>query len=143
MTNDAPLTLRALNRATLDRQMLLAREKTSAVRAIERLVAMQAQIARPPFIGLWSRIEGFQREELVRLFARREVVRATSIRGTLHAMSAKDYVAFRPAIQPMLSAGMATILKGRTKGFHPEEVLANARAFFGDAPRPFNALRVH
>jgi hypothetical protein len=47
------LTRRALNRAVLARQMLLAREKVKPVAAIERLCGMQAQLARPPFIGLW------------------------------------------------------------------------------------------
>jgi hypothetical protein len=39
--------------------MLLAREKATALRAVERLAGLQAQLARPPFIGLWSRREGF------------------------------------------------------------------------------------
>src|SRR5262245_51984767 len=58
-----PLTERQLNRATLARQMLLSRERTTALRAIERVVALQAQLARPPFIGLWSRMEGFERSQ--------------------------------------------------------------------------------
>ncbi len=75
------LTLRAQNRATLARQMLLAREKTTAALAVERLVGLQAQWPRPPFIGLWSRIEGFAREDLLGPLRRRELVRATMMRG--------------------------------------------------------------
>ena len=52
------LNRRQLNRATLARQMLLAREKTTALGAIERLIALQAQLARPPYIGLWTRVQG-------------------------------------------------------------------------------------
>src|SRR5690348_14664168 len=100
------LTLRELNRATLARQMLLCRERVSALRAIERLAGLQAQLARPPFIGLWSRIEDFEREELLRLLSKRQVVRATMMRGTLHLMTAKDYLALRAAIQPALTQGM-------------------------------------
>ena len=84
------LTLRQLNRATLARQMLLAREKTTALAAIERLVAMQAQWPRPPFVGLWSRVAGFERADLTSLVAQKKAVRATSLRGTIHVSSAKD-----------------------------------------------------
>lgn len=136
-----PLTLRALNRATLARQMLLAREKTSALRAIERLAGLQAQLARPPYIGLWSRLEGFQREELTGLVQRREVVRATLMRGTLHLMSAKDYVQLRAALQPMLSRAMRSILGERSKGLDLERLLATARTYLEKEPLTFNQLR--
>ena len=58
------MTRRALNRATLARQMLLRREAVSPVRAVERLAGLQAQVPRPPFVGLWSRVDGFRREDL-------------------------------------------------------------------------------
>ena len=82
------LTLRAQNRATLARQMLLAREKTTALAAVTRLVGLQAQWPRPPFAGLWSRIEAFQREDLAGSLQRRELVRASMMRGTLHVVRA-------------------------------------------------------
>src|SRR5437763_1414850 len=99
------LTRKALNRALLARQMLLARAETSALAVIEHLVGLQAQLARPPFTGLWSRISGFQREELRSLIDSRQVVRATLMRCTLHLMSARDYGAFRPVLQAALTLG--------------------------------------
>ena len=84
------LTLRELNRATLARQMLLERENTSALQAVERVLGLQAQVTRPTYVGLWSRIEGFRREELTRLMQERRVVRATLMRATLQLMSAED-----------------------------------------------------
>jgi hypothetical protein len=79
MTAMAPaLTTRQLNRATLARQMLLARETTTTVAAVERLAGLQAQLARPPFVGLWTRIEGFQREDLVRPLRERQIIRAAA-----------------------------------------------------------------
>ncbi|XXF77945.1 winged helix DNA-binding domain-containing protein [Myxococcaceae bacterium GXIMD 01537] len=137
------LTPRQLNRATLARQLLLARQKLPVADAIERLVGLQAQLARPPFIGLWSRVEGFQRDHLTRLLQRREVVRATLMRGTLHLLGARDYVALRACLQPVLTRGMNSILKERTGTFDLERVVAEARAFFEEKPRPFEALREH
>jgi hypothetical protein len=137
------LSLGALNRATLARQMLLAREKATALDAIERLAGLQAQLARPPFIGLWSRLEGFSREGLTPLLERREVVRATMMRGTLHLMSARDYVRLRAAMQPMLSEGMRSILRGRTDPFDIDELVAEARRYFEEEPRTFEELRDH
>ena len=97
----AVLSLRALNRATLARQMLVRREKVKPVAAIERLAGMQAQVPRPPFIGLWSRIEGFRRQDLIRAIDRREAIRGTMMRGTIHLMSRRDFVAWRPVVQPV------------------------------------------
>jgi winged helix DNA-binding protein len=135
------LTRRALNRALLARQMLLAREGASALAVIERLVGLQAQLPRPPFVQLWSRIAGFQREELRSLIASRQVVRATLMRCTLHLMSRRDYQAFRSALQPALSQGMRAILRERVNSFLMEELLDEARRLFQERPRTFTELR--
>jgi hypothetical protein len=136
------LTRRQLNRATLARQMLLAREPLETVAAIERLAGLQAQVARPPFGGLWTRLAGFRRDDLGEALARREVVRATAMRGTLHLLSAGDYVALRGALQPGLTRGMQSILRDRTKALDLAALLAEGRAFF-DTPATFDALRDH
>ena len=79
------LTRRALNRATLARQMLLQRERSCAVEAVERLCGMQAQEPRPPFPGLWTRLHGFHRDDLHRALHNRTIVRGTLMRGTLRS----------------------------------------------------------
>ena len=137
------MTSRELNRATLARQMLLARESMTAPKAVGRLVAMQAQLARPPFVGLWTRLEKFTRDQLIRAVVKKDVVRATSLRGTIHLMTAADFVAFRGAIQPALTKGLQAILRERLDGFELDRVMALARAFFGKAPATFDAFRVH
>ena len=137
------MTTRQLNRATLARQMLLARESMTATKAVTRLVAMQAQLARPPFVGLWTRLDKFTRDQLIRAVVKKDVVRATSLRGTIHLMTAVDFVAFRGAIQPGLTKGLQVILRKRLDTFDSDRVMTMARAFFGKAPATFDAFRVH
>jgi hypothetical protein len=131
----------ALNRATLARQMLLAREKVAPLRALERLAGLQAQVPRPPFVALWSRVQGFVPEALSRLAHDRKVVRATMMRTTLHLVSTADYVAWRPVLQPMLSAAMRAVLKDRAAGLDVEAVVRGARKLLQDRPMTFDALR--
>lgn len=134
------LSRRALSRATLARQMLLAREKTQALDAVERLVALQAQLARPPHIALWSRLDGFRREDLNRLLFSKDVVRATFLRATLHLLTRKDFVAFRPILQPSLLAGLRVLGK-RAEGLDLERLADAGRTFFTDRPQSFEAMR--
>lgn len=138
---EAPLSLRRLNRATLARQMLLAREPVKPTAAIERLVGLQAQLARPPHVGLWSRVEGFQRDDLLTLLRRRKAVRATMMRGTLHLVSAKDYRLLRATMQPMLTRAMLAVLRDRSKGLDIETLVADARKPLSERPRTFTELR--
>ncbi len=137
------LSLKALSRATLDRQMLLSRQRVKPLKVVERLVGMQAQEARPPFIGMWTRLERFAAADLIKLFHSRKVVRATSLRGTLHLMTVKDYIALRGAIQPALSAGMKSILGKRAVAMDLSRVVKDAAAFFRKSHATFKSLRDH
>ena len=137
------LSDRALNRATLARQMLLRREKATPIAVVERLAGMQAQLARPPFVGIWSRLQTFRAADLVKAIDRRDIVRGTLMRGTLHLVSRRDYLAFRPALQPVLTAGMEAILRERADALDIENLIVAARAFFGEEPRTFAELRAH
>jgi hypothetical protein len=96
------LSRRELNRALLARQLLLERADLPVVRALERVAGLQAQDLAAPFIGLWTRVHGFEREQLKRALTRRTAVRATLMRGTIHIVSARDYVLFAPATLPMI-----------------------------------------
>jgi winged helix DNA-binding protein len=89
-----PFTARALNRATLARQLLLEQARLPVPRAVERLCAMQAQSAPEAYIGLWSRLSGFRKEQLTRALEQRRVVRATLFRVTIHFVSATNHAAF-------------------------------------------------
>jgi hypothetical protein len=80
MTADR-LSLLALNRATLDRQLLLRRSARPARQAIEHLGGLQAQAPLAPYVGLWTRLAGFRHEELQDLLTERAVVRAHLMRN--------------------------------------------------------------
>ena len=143
MTSGDVLSLRALNRATLARQLLLRRHALKPVAAIERLAGMQAQVPRPPFVGLWSRLVGFKREHLITAIERREAVRGTMMRGTIHLVSRKDFIAWRGALQPMLTRGMQSMVGARIMAFDPVALVAEARSRFETEPCTFALLREH
>lgn len=134
------LSVRALNRATLARQLLLAREPIPVTEAVGRLGGMQAQEPKPPFLGLWTRVEGFQASDLHSALHDRSLVRATMMRATLHLMASTDYTAFRTAMQPMLSDGLR-ILGDRAKGLDLEKVVPAARSLLEAGPLTFNEIR--
>ncbi len=101
------LDRRALNRATLARQMLLERAPLAPRAAVAHLVGLQAQEPRDPYVGLWSRLRGFDPREVERLFLARELVRIVVMRGTIHLVTAEDALTLRPLTQPVMDAEIA------------------------------------
>ncbi|GAO05404.1 winged helix DNA-binding domain-containing protein [Anaeromyxobacter sp. PSR-1] len=135
------LTRRALNRATLARQLLLARERAGPVRALERLLCLQAQLARPPFLALWARLDGFAPADLSRAALAREVVRAPFLRGTLHLLSARDLLRLRAAVAPSLEPALRAAAGRKLETLDRPALERAARGWLAEAPRTFDALR--
>ena len=131
------LTLRELNRTTLGRQLLLERSDLTVTQALERLVGMQAQAARAPYVGLWTRLRHFQRNDLAAEIERRAVVKATLHRGTLHLLTTRDYLAFRGTFQSVLTSALDEILKLRGAAVDVERLVAVVREFMEPQPRSF------
>ncbi|MBA2253893.1 MAG: winged helix DNA-binding domain-containing protein [Chloroflexi bacterium] len=130
------LTRRALNRATLARQLLLERVRRPAAGVVELLVGMQAQIPTNPYLALWARLDGFRHEELGALVAGRQAVRATLMRATLHLVTARDYRWLRPLMAPV---GERTFRSGspfgrRLTGLDIGEVRRAGMALLGQRP---------
>ena len=85
------LTKRALNRALLARQLLLERSAMGPTDALEQVGGLQTQYAPAGYIGLWSRLEGFERPMLTTALEERRAIQATMMRATIHVVSAADY----------------------------------------------------
>jgi hypothetical protein len=95
------MTDRALNRALLERQLLLRRVELPAAEAVEHLVGLQAQEVMPPYFGLWSRLDGFDPHELGQLLVERRAVRLWLMRGTIHLATVDDALWLKPLTQPV------------------------------------------
>jgi hypothetical protein len=133
------LSLRQLNRTTLARQLLLERAAMTVADAIARLVGCQAQLARPPYVGMWTRLrDAVQvREELAAEIERRNIVKATFVRGTLHLIPADDYLKFRASLQPVLTNALEAVLKERGAHVDVPRLVDAAREFLQAEPRSF------
>jgi hypothetical protein len=96
------LVRRALNRALLERQLLLRRHALGPLEAIDHLVGVQAQAPLAPYVALWSRLEGFSVEDLARPMQERRAVRTHVMRATIHLVSAGDCPPLRALMQSVL-----------------------------------------
>jgi hypothetical protein len=143
------LSARALNRALLDRQLLLRREPLPGatgpradrvIETVEHLVGLQAQAPFPPYYGLWSRLDGFRPGDLSSLILERRVVRIGLMRGTIHLVSADDCLRLRPVLQPVLERGLRANF-GRQLTDVDRAALARAgRALVEDRPMTFSEI---
>ena len=101
MTGNDVLGRRALNRATLARQMLLRRAELSVPEAVEALVGLQAQTPHSWYVGLWTRLEGVEPEAVGKQLDERRLVRVALMRSTIHLVTAEDCLTLRPVVQPV------------------------------------------
>ncbi|MCI0635661.1 MAG: winged helix DNA-binding domain-containing protein [Actinobacteria bacterium] len=129
------LTQRALNRALLARQLLLERVEATIPRALERICGLQAQYAPSTYVGLWSRLEGFARDDLTRALERRRVIQATLLRVTIHMVSSGDYWPFTEAIRLERRAWWLKAARRMAVERDVVTAVARVRELLADGPR--------
>jgi hypothetical protein len=143
------LSARALNRALLDRQLLLRREPLPGaagpradrvIETVEHLIGLQAQAPFPPYYGLWSRLDGFRPGDLSSLILERRVVRIGLMRGTIHLVSADDCLGLRPVLQPVLERGLRANFGRQLTDVDRAELARAGRALVEDRPMTFSEI---
>jgi hypothetical protein len=143
------LSRRALNRALLERQLLLRRSKMSVKDAIEHVVGMQAQVPTDPYVGLWTRLDGFHTDDLAKLITERRAVRIGLMRATVHLVTARDAIAMAPVVQSIFERVFLTArgdvgvptFTSRLAGVDLKAVLAAGRKLVDESPRTAAELR--
>ncbi len=135
------LGTRALNRATLTRQLLLERSELPPLEAVSHLCGLQAQEPQEPFTGLWSRLRGFQPGALSDLLTGRQVVRTHLMRRTVHLVTAADVLAWRARHNAMLRQRVLGVYRRELAGVDLDELAAAGRDVLADGePRSMAQL---
>ena len=102
---------------------------------------MQAQVPNSPYVGLWTRLEGFRPSELADLISKRRAVRLGLLRNTIHLVTARDCLALYPLFPTTLERTLKTSPFGRNLvGVDMSSVVAAARVLLQDIPRTFSEL---
>lgn len=124
-----------LNRATLARQMLLERSSATPAEMLEHLIGVQSQDPLPTYIGFWTRLAGFDPDEVARQIEGRRFVRTALMRSTIHLVTAEDALHLRPLLQPAVArpmAGRGSRAALRERGY--DDILAEGRRLLDEQP---------
>lgn len=126
---------RALNRALLQRQLLLRRESLRVADALEHLVGLQAQNPNAPYYGLWSRLDDFHPDDLAGLVESRLVVRIALMRWTMHVVTSRDCLGLRPLVQPVMDQRMRSLFGRQLDGVDLDRLARRGRELVELKPR--------
>jgi hypothetical protein len=103
---------------------------------LERLVGLQGQTPDSPYVGLWSRLAGFDPHELGAMVSDGRAVRLVLMRGTVHLVTLRDAQRLRPLVAPRLKQLLLGNEFGRgLEGLDLDAVVATGRALLAEQPR--------
>ncbi|MEU8353279.1 winged helix DNA-binding domain-containing protein [Streptomyces sp. NPDC048845] len=134
------LTARGLNRATLDRQLLLRRAELTEEQAVAHLVGVHAQVPVVPYHALWARLADFDPGRLSALLENRRAVRISLHRSTLHLVTAEDCLRLRPLVQPAQDRMLRGQFGKRLAEVDLARLAAVSRELVEDRPLMFHEL---
>jgi len=135
MSRPGTLTTRELNRSLLARQLLLERSSLSLTDAIEQVGGLQTQYAPSGYVGLWSRLRDFRREDLTEALTERRVVQGTLMRSTIHMVSRRDYRLFAAGTRPGRRAWWLRIRRADLQQLDMAAVADRVRTLLHEEPR--------
>jgi hypothetical protein len=134
------LTRRALNRATLARQLLLERAALPVPQALEQICGLQAQTPHSWYYSLWSRVAGFDPGDAAALLVSRDIVRVALMRSTIHLVTARDCLGWRALVEPVIMRSTRGAFGRRWKDLDLDAVAARGRELLETQSLTFAAL---
>ena len=129
------LSQRALNRATMARQLLLERVRMPPFDAVRHLVGLQAQTPQSWYLSLWSRLADFDPVTTGQLLQDRRLVRVALMRSTIHLVTDEDALELRGFTQPVIDRSIRGLWAQRLEGIDVAELATEVRRFIAAAPR--------
>ena len=129
------LTTRQLNRALLARQHLLERRAAPLTQVIDDVGGLQTQYAPSGYISLWSRMRGFQRDDLTQAMEAHQAIHGTLMRVTIHTVSATDYWPMVAAIRRSRQQWLLRVTTSQRASLDLESAAAVLTDIMSDGPR--------
>jgi hypothetical protein len=87
------------------------------------------------YIGLWSRLAGFCRDDLTRALERRSVAQGTLMRVTIHLVSARDFPVLAEGVREQRREWWVKAHRGRADRRTIEAAAKKARSLLAGGPR--------
>jgi hypothetical protein len=139
MAQPRTLTTAQLNRALLARQLLLDRAKCPIEEAVEQVGGLQTQYAPSGYVGLWTRVAGFRRDDLTAALEDRSIVQATLLRATIHMVSRREFWRYALGVRHARRAWNLRVRPDADEAtmLHEADLL---RAALSDGPRSVKEL---
>ncbi|GAA0499238.1 hypothetical protein Ade02nite_83250 [Paractinoplanes deccanensis] len=124
----------------MDRQLLLSRSSLGLRDALVQVGGLQAQEAQSWYVGLWSRLAGYDPGETSALLADAEIVRLALMRNTIHLVTAEDALWLRPLLDRVIDRSTMGAFGRDVSGIDHDELVAAAREALAQKPMMFREL---